>query len=473
MHKTLVRVYLALVALAAAHAQDRLVNLHVVALDSHDHPVHDLTADDFQIQEQGRNARIVIFRKSDPKAGVAEPALGPHEFSNHVGSMAASATVILFDLLHPMDEKFARAQLTKAAANFRADDGIYLYLLTARGPLPVRGLTEQGTEDVPAGVITQGQMDAAFDAAKRINLGFSGPSLIDLTYLTLQGMASRLAVLPGRKSMVWITRGVPLSFASEQPGYSRDFTDQARQLIAMLQAGNIALYPVGDARREIGSQSMGTLNEFASKTGGRSHMDMDVGTAIREAMDDSKASYTLGFDTPNRDGKYHKVHVSCARGGVHILTQDGYYASDTSGPGEEERMVEGAKRSPLDAGEIGVRAIVSPSKKNPQAVRLSIRIDANDIQMARSETGYEGHVSVTLVAFDAGGLQTILKQTGYPFHMTAEQHQDAMKNGIKLSPDQPLTDDAVQIRIIVFDRSSNAIGWLTVPVTSEDRSAKQ
>jgi hypothetical protein len=181
----------------------------------------------------------------------------------------------------------------------------------------------------------------------------------------------------------------------------------------------------------------------------------------------------LGFDPPNRDGKYHKVHVSCARGGVHILTQDGYYAFATSGPGEEERMIDGAKQSPLDAGEIGVRAIVSPSKKIPQGVRLGIRIDANDIQMARSEAGYGGHVSVTLVAYDAGGLQTILKQTAYPFQMTAEQHLDAMKNGIKLSPDQPLTDDVGKIRIIVFDRSSNAIGWLTVPITSEDRSPKQ
>jgi VWFA-related protein len=386
--------------------------------------------------------------------------------------VAPSATVILLDLLHPMDEKFARAQLTKAAENFQVDDHIYLYPLTAHGPLPVRGLTEQGIEGAPAVALTRGQMDAAFDAAKRINMDFLGQDPIDLTYLSPQGMASRLAGLPGRKSMVWIARGVPLSFASQQPAYSRDFTDRARQLTATLQAGNIALYPVGDARREIGGRSMGALNEFASKTGGRSHMDMDVGTAIHEAMDDSQASWTLGFGPQNRDGKYHKVHVSCTRGGIHILAQDGYYALAAAGSDEEESMIEAAKRSPFDAGEIGFRAIVSPSKI-PQAVRLGIRIHADNVQMARSESGYSGNVSVTLIAHGVGGQQTILKQTGYPFHMTAEQDQDAMKNGIKLSPDQPVTDDAGKIRIIVFDRSSNAIGWLTVPITSEDHSPKQ
>jgi VWFA-related protein len=456
-----------------AHAQDRLVNLHVVALDSHDRPVGDLTADDFQIQEQGKTSRIVVFRKSDPRAVAAEPELGPHECSNRAGSVASSVTVILFDLLHPMDERFARAQLTKAALNFQADDRIYLYLLTGRGPFPVRGLPGQGTDATAGGPLTQGQIDAAFDTAKRVNLDFFGQDLIDLTYFSLQGMASRLAGLPGRKSIVWITRGVPLSFASQQPGYSRDFTARARQLTATMQAGNVALYPVGDARREIESQSMGTLNEFASKTGGRSHMDMDVGTAIHEATDDAQASYTLGFDPRSWDGKYHKVHVSCTRRGVHILTQDGYYALGAAGLDDEESVIEAAKWSPFDAGEIGVRATVSPSKKTPQAVRLNIRINAEDVQMERSESGYSGQVSVTLVAYYAGGLQTILKQTGYPFHMTAEQHQDAIKNGVKLSPDQAVTDATVKIRIIVFDRSANAVGSLTVPITSADRSGAQ
>jgi hypothetical protein len=84
--QNVLRACLALAALTVAYAQDRLVNLHVVALDSHDRPVRDLTTDDFQIKEQGRNSRIAVFRKSGFRAGAAEPALGPHEFSNRRGS---------------------------------------------------------------------------------------------------------------------------------------------------------------------------------------------------------------------------------------------------------------------------------------------------------------------------------------------------------------------------------------------------
>jgi len=199
-------------------------------------------------------------------------------------------------------------------------------------------------------------------------------------------------------------------------------------------------------------------------------MDMDVGSAIQEARNDARASYTLGFNPQNWDGKYHKVRVSCTRRGVHVLAPDGYYAFEAASLDEEESSIQAATWSPFDAGEIGVRATVSPSEKIPQAVRLSIRINADDVQMARSESGYSGHVSVTLIAYETGGKQSMLKQTGYPFHMNAEQRQGAIKNGIRLSIDQPLAEDVGKIRIIVFDRSSNAVGSLTVPVTSADRN---
>ncbi|HEV2690728.1 MAG TPA: VWA domain-containing protein [Bryobacteraceae bacterium] len=470
MYRRLLLTCLACAALSLAYAQERLVNLHVVALDRHDQPVANLTADDFQIQDQGKPVRIALMRSNDPKSVSEATPLGPHEFSNHSGSALPSVTVILFDLLHPIDEKLARAQLTKSAANFRTGDQIYLYLLTGRGPFPVRGLPERRMESPATGPLAQDQIDAAFDTAKRLNLDFYGSDMVELTYMSLQGMASRLAGLPGRKSIVWISRGVPLSIASQQPGYSRDYAAQQDQLAATLQRGNIAMYPVGDSRREIGSQSMGMLNDIASRTGGRSHLDMDVGTSIQQAMQDSRASYTLAFSPPVWDAKYHKVRVTCTRSGVRVLAPDGYYPFAAAGVDDEGSQIEAAQWSPFDAGEISLRASISPSAKTPQAVQFAIRIHTDDVQLMSTEAGFSGDVSVTLVAYDAAGRQTVLKQTGYPFRMTAEQHRDALKNGITLSPDQPLKEDVRKIRIIVFDRYSSAIGSLTVPIASADRS---
>jgi VWFA-related protein len=460
-----IRLLILCLACATLHAQERQVNFHVVALDRHDQPVTNLTADDFEIQEQGKPLRIALFRSNDPTTGKDEPPLGPREFSNHSGQPLPSVTVILYDLLHPIDQKLGRSQLTKAAANFKSTDYVYLYILTGRGPFPVRPLPERQLETTPNGPLSPDLIDAAFDKAMRLNQDFYGSDMIDLTYMSLQGFASRLAGLPGRKSIVWISRGIPLSIAGQQPGYSRDYAAQQDRLSATLQRGNIAMYPVGDSRREMGSQSMGMLNDIANRTGGRSHLDMDVISSIQQAMQDSRASYTLAFSPRTADAKYHKVHVACTKNGVHVLAPDGYYPFSAAGVDDEGSVIDAAQWSPFDAGEISLRASIAPSTKNPQAIQFGIRIRTSDLQLIHSDAGYSGDVSVTLTAYDAAGRPTVLKQAGYPFRMTADQYRDAQQHGIRLSPDQPVPNDVRKIRIIVFDRYSSAIGSLTVPLS--------
>ena len=85
--------FLILACAAPAYSQDRLVNLNVVVLDSHGQPSSDLTADDFQIQDQGKHYKIAVFQKNDAKPQTAAPpALGPHEFSNRATAAPPSVT---------------------------------------------------------------------------------------------------------------------------------------------------------------------------------------------------------------------------------------------------------------------------------------------------------------------------------------------------------------------------------------------
>ena len=449
----------------AAFAQERLINLHVVALDRNDRPVANLTADDFTIQEQGMAQRIALFRNVDLK-GATEAPLGPQEFSNRSGPAPASATVVLFDLLNRMDERLARTQLTKAIANLRPEEPVYFYILIGHGLLTVRGVPAQD-QTAAAGPMTAEQFEAAFARAKQLNIDYEGPDLVEMTYQALQSLASRLAGMPGRKSIVWISSGIPTSIESPQPGYSRDYAASENRLTAALQRGNVAIYPVGDSRRQIGSANMGMLTEIADRSGGRAHMDMDVASALKQALDDSRSSYTLGFSPKLWDGKYHKLRVSCTRAGLRLLAPDGYYAA--AGDQDEARLIYAAKASPVDAAEIGIRASVGASAKNTLGTRFAIRIQTGDLQLMSSDAGFSGDVSVTLVAYDAAGKASILKQSGYPFRMTAEQHRDALQNGTKVSPDLALNDDVRKVRIIVCDRLSGAVGSLTVPVEHHEQ----
>jgi len=68
---------------------------------------------------------------------------------------------------------------------------------------------------------------------------------VQLTYRALEEMAARMAGVPGRKNIVWVTDGVPLILGACAPiPRTVDFTEQLRQLSAVLDRSGTAIYPV-------------------------------------------------------------------------------------------------------------------------------------------------------------------------------------------------------------------------------------
>ena len=328
---------------------------------------------------------------------------------------------------------------------------------------------------------------------------------VNLTYMALQALAWRLAAFPGRKSIVWISHGVPIAIGAQNAanGAMIHYEPVLRQLSATLDSATISVYPVDDlssrgpandknlgvfnaqtgtapvrgsgprpqAQIQTTDGSASTVSEIATMTGGRVHLDNNIGSAVKEAMEDARVNYTISYAPEEWDGKYHKVHVGCTRRGVKVLAKDGYfaYAAQASTGDQEKAALSGAAWSPFDAAGIGIRASAAPSAKLPQAVHLRVRIDAADVRLVRQNDRSRGTFSVTYVSYDTDEKQTA-SSTAFPFRMTAEQRQEALKNGITLSPDLPESDPVQKIRVIVFDGNSNNIGSVTIPITAADRS---
>ncbi len=512
MGRLWITVSIVLACVAPAYSQDHLVNLNVVVLDNHGKPASDLTADDFQVQDQGKHYRIAVFHKNDAKTQTEAPAaLGPHEFSNRANAVPPSATLILLDLLNlaANQQGYARNQLASALQRLESADYVYLYLLTARGPIAVRGLPE-GQAQARAGNWTQGlqaKLEDAFSHVYRMAPDMYTEDRVSLTYMALQALASQLAAFPGRKSMVWISHGVPMVIGPQtsNTGIMIQYEPLLRQLSATLDGATISVYPVDDltasglttnpnlgvfdaqpgtapVARGTGPQpqaqvqatggSVDTVSQIAAMTGGRVHLDNNIAAAVKEAMEDAQVNYTISYAPDEWDGKYHKVRVACSRRGVKVLAKDGYfaYAVQSSTAEQEKAALSAAAWSPFDAAGIGVRASIAPSAKLPQAVHLQVRIDAHDVQLSRQNDRFAGNLSVTYVAYDADGKQNAGAPTGFPFRMTPEQRDGALKNGITLSPDLPEGDAIQKVRVIVFDRNSNNVGSVTIPLTAADRS---
>src|SRR5579871_174671 len=129
-----------------AQPESKLVDLNIIALDNHGQPVNDLTSDDFQVSDAGKQQKIAFFRHNESKL-IPAPALGPNEFSNRFAAEVPHATVILFDLLNESfgSRGYASNELIKELDPLETSDSLYLYFLSVDGRLyPVRGLP--GTE---------------------------------------------------------------------------------------------------------------------------------------------------------------------------------------------------------------------------------------------------------------------------------------------------------------------------------------
>jgi VWFA-related protein len=504
---------------AQEQPQGRLVKLNIVAVDSHGDPIADLGPDDFQLHDQNKQYKIAFFHKNDAKAQAQAPAaLGPHEFSNRASLAPPSVTLILLDLVNlaMKDQGYARNQLASVLQKLESTDYVYLYLLTVRGPLPVRPLPDAQVT-APAGAPSENwakdvpqMLEEAFGRVNRMTPDMYTQDRVNLTYMALESLASRLAAFPGRKSIVWISHGVPIDVGARDAigkGTVVDFQPLLRQFSATVDSATISVYPVGDlgtrgpeqeknlgafntenntatpVARNAGPQpqkqldvtggGLDTMTQMAQMTGGRVHLNNDIGAAVRQAAEDARLNYTIGYYAVEWDNKFHKIHLNCSRHGVKILVKEGYYAYAGATAEQQKAAIEAAAWSPLDAGEIGIRAVVSPSQKVARGVHLQIKLDANDIEMTHQQERFAGQVAVTYVSYDADGHPTQAPATAFPFKMTAQQHDGALKDGMALSQDRAVPDSTRKIRVIVFDDTANTVGSLTIPIAPEDRGPQQ
>jgi VWFA-related protein len=505
-------------AIAALRADDtpelRLLNLDVVAIDSHGQPVTDLTADDFQVTDANRPEKIVFFRHKDSTLWEA-PNLGTNEFSNRGRTGVPHATVVLFDL---MNESFstrgtAANHIVKCLENLDASDDVYLYLLTLEGRLfAVRGLAggEEGSEAdaAPWNKQIKPLMDRALkDVLRTRPVEIDVAVRVQLTFAALDALGAQLSRVPGRKNVVWVTDGVPISLGpvSSDTGSFVDFTPQLRKLSEALVRSRIALYPVrqlmlgtpdrigdttggsfdapgsggnpGSGRAQIanatanagaGTQSLNTLNTLAEMTGGRPSSGKDICDALKQAKIDARVSYQIGYYPPesNWDGKYHKLRVTCRRKGVRIQAKTGYFAwADDPGAGAEQ-AIRSITAMEFDAAEIGLRGTLATDPKDKHAADLNARIDAKDITFVEEGGHYNGQLRLAIVAYLADGRMETSKIVPLDLHYTAEERDKALKDGIDVSRNLPIPGQGTKVRLIVYDRGSNALGSLTIPVNA-------
>jgi hypothetical protein len=171
------------------------------------------------------------------------------------------------------------------------------------------------------------------------------------TFMALDQLGAAFMRVPGPKTIVWITQGVPNALdyrygckdvtfpegsgsylagrcgndCTRRPGVSKcvDYSPFLQHFAAKLIATDTIMYsaelhtsgaiPVADRGRP-----RDTLQQLADLSGGRLYLNGEIDQAINQALQNSRSRYQLLYDAPAPDGKYHKIRVECSRPGVHV-----------------------------------------------------------------------------------------------------------------------------------------------------------
>lgn len=468
-----------------APLDNRLVDVNVVALNNQGEPVDDLTSADFEVTDAGKPQQIAFFRHYGNTLRKFT-SLGPNEFSNRGPGNVPHATLILFDLMNESlgTRENARSQLVRYLQSLENADYLYLYLLPVNGRLfAVHGLPGlEGEIHRPDQAPWTRQIKPLLDQAMKAVLQLRPLDIdvavrVQLTYAALSAIAAQLSRIPGRKNIVWITDGVPISLGPirSDTGDFVDFTPQIRQMSEALDRTGVAIYPVQqillgsrDTSGGTGIGSAATLESFADLTGGRRDQGKDIGPAIKQATTDVRTSYQIGYYLPAQqwDNKFHKLRITCKRKGIRIQAQTGYYAAAGPGPEEELKVIASAGATAFDAAEIGLVATLSPDPSVDHAAHLEVRIDGRDIAWSPAGNDFAANLEVSVIGYMASGQIEASRLIPLDLHDSPEAHDKAVQQGIPFAQDFKLGEGLQTLRFVAVNRRSNALGTVTIPVNS-------
>jgi VWFA-related protein len=473
-----------------------------------------LTKEQFRVVEDGKDQPIAFFMPvsggpaAPDQADARTPARGD-EFSNRIQSPTNGGVVaIIFDQLNmpPHNQARARGHLLKYLGRLQPNDRVALYVLTAGGLRVLYDFTTdaeallKALRGVQSGITqlatVQGQINpvlleglSAFAAGNLINMDAAIQGLrTETTVEALEAIAHHLAGVPGRKNIVWISSGFPFMITGATPAGTINQTQsgQTRRATRALNHADAALYPI-DARGLLAGQGSAVptlsgvqrpiegLRATADWTGGRAFFNTnDIGGAIELAVADSRSTYVLGYYSGNSDwnGHFRSIKVRVERPDSRVRHRAGYYAEPlvARNAAEREKAVLDALSSPLEASAIPVSVRVGEA---PGGVLLRLSVDSTALAFEERDNTLTSELDVTITQMLTDRRQLPEMSSTIPIHVPAGMKARLFAEPIQLTRTVALHKNLSQIRIVIRDVRSGAIGSVYLDAERVRRAAGQ
>jgi VWFA-related protein len=531
----------------------RLVQISVVVEDKKGNPISDLKQEDFTLLDDGKPQRIAFFTVPLPTpAAPVEPAqraslLPPNAFTNRYdlkGQDAPGAvTVVLFDALNtsPQDQSFVRKEVIRFLESLKPQDHVAVYGLTSQ-LLVLHEFTRDSSDLVAAAQRFSPKELAAFDATHvpdidLVSLGVDPQwtmlqnslnnangiisdqytkDRVGITAAAMDAIATHIAGIPGRKSLVWISGGMPIQLgmsnigkaglggsskvgdggtANRLPRADREagkFDELVREVADSLNRSNIAMYAIDakgvelDTTMDVSGRGPRLTNQvrdtsvlnaeqdardsmklLADRTGGLAFFgNNDIRSAIRRAFNDGRFAYNIAFYPSHGqwDGKFRKIKIQ-AKEGLRLRYRSGYYATQDHTDTKEAiaSELQQVAESPLDATNLSMIITAKLTKPDARTVELHIGIDPKQLLLQESGDHRKGAVDLFFVQRDASGQKVAAEEQHLDLNLEDKQYEYLAKAAMVLDRHVTMSPQSTELRVVLRDAGSGSLGSVTLP----------
>jgi VWFA-related protein len=540
-----------------------LVQTDVVVMDKNDHVIPDLRLEDFEVYESGHKQELKFVEYISSEAPLtAESTKGTAKIAPGIDSSVARdlaakdiRRVIAFvvdDVTIPSEDMVrARQMLSDFVANKMQDGDLVAIVRTVGG----KGLLEQFTTDrqilrraiaqlgvrsIPPYLSFTGDetgrisappsplADATATQTVTSNNEFQAPgegtnqiprALLALSVSNV--VVDSLRLIPGRKTLVLVSGGLPLFQVTNSNVMIGDIGQLFRMLTdnatrsgvvintmdvrglratgvvapfvdtpgkSALGGGTFAGGDVSTVGRGydvalLGERSLTeqlSLRALAGNTGGVSVINSNnFSEGLDRVLNRSKGYYRLAYKPSEKfDNKFHKVEVKLHRRGAHVYAGEGYFAREdraaTANTKEEQIMA--AAKSPLAKRDLDVAAELQYTFTANNQAQLNIEtvIDAHKLNFTHTPEGkYHASFDVVGFVFDqfghlrGGPSQTIIAD------LTEADYQRALATGIGYTASTLTPPGYYQVRLVVREVDTGNIGTVSRYFEVPDLSNKQ
>lgn len=366
-----------------------LVQIDVVVTDGKGNQVEDLTADDFEIQENGRSQKITNFSfvsneslerltnatpsntKSTAPIGV-RPAGQPlrtiaivvddlamaFESANHT---KRAIRRFIEEGMSPGDQvAIVRTSAGVGALQQFTSDKRQLFAATEHirtGHQTITGLLQRCQASTFAPSLDPAELTPTGSSANEFD-GFREQSLFTGTLGAINFIVRGLGELPGRKALVLISDGL-VTCPDEQVKLGTLFEERLRRIADLANRASVVVYSIDprglmalDSAANLGGtgnssataarlrnataaifNSQDSFNPIVSSTGGFSiYNNNDITKALQRVVADQKGYYLIGyrpgdetFDTKKGTPRFNNLKVKLKRPGLTVRTRSGFY----------------------------------------------------------------------------------------------------------------------------------------------------